>query len=118
VTKSAIDLDAERSSHLSVVSALVDPFTAIHAYSGILPVSSLKLSEWIVQQALTKMTAFFRMGPLLLTTDVPEYVDAAKLTIQNQDEVLPGSAVAIPAVGTGQWGWYDHFDTPHVLDSH
>ena len=113
--KSPSDLDAERNSNLFVVTAIVDPFTAVHGYSGILPVSSLKLPEWIVQKALAAMTAFFRMGPLLLTQDVPAFDGKTVLTSGSPDQIVAGSGVAIPAVGVGAWQWSVYLGLYRVL---
>ena len=103
--KTPTELDAERNSNLYVVTAIVDPFTAVHAYSGLLPISSLKLPQWVVQEALTAMTAFLRMGPLLVTQDVPAFDSKQVLTSSDPDAVVAGSGVAIPAVGVGDWQW-------------
>ncbi|KAH8585807.1 hypothetical protein B0O99DRAFT_696121 [Bisporella sp. PMI_857] len=49
----------QRNSHLQVISALIDPFAAVHAYTGILPTVSLTLPHWITEQALQQMTTDF-----------------------------------------------------------
>ena len=61
-----------------VKTLLIDPYAPIHLYSGILPIKSLKLPPWVFSEPMKNMTAFFEMGPLLLTKDVPKLFDAKK----------------------------------------
>jgi hypothetical protein len=57
---------------------LIDPYTALHAYSPILPINSLKLPPWTIQKAFTRMTGFFHLGPSLLSQDVPTSYDKSR----------------------------------------
>ena len=50
---------------------LVDPFLPVHAYTALLPTKKLQLPPAVVDRALSRMTAFWRAGPLLLAGDVP-----------------------------------------------
>lgn len=52
--------NTDRYSQITMFGALIDPFSKVHAYSGILPISSVQLPSWTLQNAMQKMTAFFR----------------------------------------------------------
>jgi hypothetical protein len=67
------DFLAEHHKRLYIKSVLIDPYTPIHIYSPILPVKSLQLPAWTVQAACRKMTAFFHLGPMLITRDVAPF---------------------------------------------
>jgi hypothetical protein len=93
---------------LNTFGAIVDPFTPVHGYSGILPTQPLKLPTWTWQEAMGRMTAFFHMGPVVVTQDVPEYKPEYKLKSNynlNEATTVPGSAVATPALPTADWNW-------------
>jgi hypothetical protein len=95
---------------LQVFGALMDPFTAIHGYSGILPVKELRLPHWIVEKALQKMTYFFKIGPLLVPNDVPaQYSKDYAVTADSDDaanqKLAPGFELPVPAVAVGNWMW-------------
>jgi hypothetical protein len=110
-------LHLQQNAQFSVLGAIIDPFTAIHGYTGIQPIASLQLPPWSVQLALKKMTAFFSMGPLLITTPNPpsRYDPTAKLaqstvpvSIKNltpSGSAAPGTGMPIPAMGTADWVW-------------
>lgn len=93
----------------AVVGALVDPFVPLHAYTGILPTDALQLPAWTWQTALARMTAFFHMGPLLVTTDVPGFNQGNALAqdydLANDATVLAGSGVGVPSLQAGKWAW-------------
>ena len=42
---------------------LIDPYTALHAYSPMLAIKEFQLPPWTIEQAFTRMTACFRLGP-------------------------------------------------------
>lgn len=99
---------AARNSSLTAFGAIVDPFTPIHGYSSFLPPTTLTLPSWTWQSAMNRMTAFFHMGPLMLTTDVPGYESKYRLKPDydlKTATVVPGSAVPIPALGVADWSW-------------
>lgn len=104
------NIETERNAKLApnTFGVLMDPFTAVHAYSGILPTQPLKLPTWTWQEALSRMTAFFHMGPLVLTTDVPGYNSDYKLKSDydlKTAQTVPGSAIGIPAMAAADWDW-------------
>lgn len=97
---------------LQVFGAIVDPFLPITTFSSILPMNKLQLAPWTWQQAMQKMTAFFHLGPIVVTEDVEKYnteenkalpVDY-KLDPAN-DPTIKDSAVGMPALQTGNWAW-------------
>ena len=45
----------QHTAQLMVETLLVDPYTALHVYSGILPISSIQLPSWAIQQGLKNM---------------------------------------------------------------
>ncbi|KAK6349289.1 hypothetical protein TWF730_010039 [Orbilia blumenaviensis] len=117
--KDAAAYEKEYNSHLSehTFGALIDPFSAIHAYSGILPVREIVLPNWTWQTAIDKMKAFFHAGPVIVPTDVPPFVPAKELTAdkpvnkilkENKNEV----GVQLPSVGGDQWTWLQ----PYMYD--
>jgi hypothetical protein len=94
----------------AIVGALVDPFVPLHAYTGILPTAALGVPAWSWQQALSRMTAFFHMGPLIATTDVPAFCPKKALGPESYDvadpkAVLADSGLGIPAMQAGEWAW-------------
>lgn len=108
-------IDSTRNSFLRTFGAIIDPFTPVHAYSGMLPTQPLKLPTWTWQDALSRMTAFFHMGPLVVTQDVPDYDPNYKLKSDyklKDAATVPGSAVAIPAMATADWNWLQPYVVP------
>ncbi|KAK3694276.1 hypothetical protein B0T22DRAFT_487822 [Podospora appendiculata] len=80
---SAVDPSSYAATYarsLTVVGALIDPFCPINVYSGILPPKPLRLLPWVWQEAFSKMTAFFHLGPLVMTHEVPPYSTESTLT--------------------------------------
>jgi hypothetical protein len=76
----------------ALVSMLVDPRAAVHATTGILPVSSVSLPPGVVIDALARIDLSFRVGPFL----------AGERTTPS------GSALLIPQPsGEGTWAWID-----------
>ena len=84
------DVMAATAAKYLITTVLMDPYTAIHAYSPILPPKALQLPAWSVQTAFDKMSAFFRLGPSLLAADVPPTLDAPK---------VPAAVVRLPISG-------------------
>ncbi|KAF5644977.1 uncharacterized protein FTJAE_2601 [Fusarium tjaetaba] len=102
------------NSHLVPVGALVDPFVPFHAYSGILPTAAAQLPAWTWQTALKRMTAFFHMGPLLSTSDVPDFDSQRALTptynLTDDEKMVPGAGLGTPAMQTGEWAWLQPYN--------
>lgn len=107
---SAEAINTKRNSYLAqnAYGAILDPFTAVHAYSGLLPTKPLKLTTWVWQEALSRMTAFFHAGPLVVTKDVPDYNPKYRLGPSydvEKEETIPGSTVGVPAMAAAEWNW-------------
>ncbi|KAL9944069.1 hypothetical protein D7B24_007914 [Verticillium nonalfalfae] len=97
------------NARLKVFGALTDPFVPLHVYSGILPVRELSLPPWTWQGALARMKAFFHAGPIIVTKDVPNFVDdrelAPDVAVTLPDVKHEEGAVGLPAVAGGDWAW-------------
>ena len=97
-----------RNSHMTIFAAMIDPFTSLHGYSGFMPIEELVLPPWTMEQALQKITAFFHMGPLISTQDVPAFDPKYELTsdynLLDPTQVYPGS-LPIPSLAQAQWSW-------------
>ena len=110
IDPSKTDYAQAHAEQLRVKTLLIDPYAPIHAYSGILPIKSLQLPAWTLSEPMRNMTAFFSMGPVLLTRDVPKEFEPARqatttswLDKQGADTSnLPGD-VKIPVAGTKGW---------------
>lgn len=75
------------------------PYTSIHGYTPILPTKALPIPSLVIQTAFEKMHAFFHLGPMLLTSDVPPAKDAAK------DKIA-----SLPVSGRkGTWTWFQPY---------
>ncbi|KAK3336423.1 hypothetical protein B0T19DRAFT_38548 [Cercophora scortea] len=97
---------------LTVVGALIDPFCPINVYSGILPPKPLRMLPWVWQEAFRKMTAFFHLGPLVMTHEVPPYSAESKLT-DRWDQVAPvASNVGLHTAQSVEWAWLQ----PYVVN--
>lgn len=83
-------INTSRNSHLQVFGALLDPFTAVHAYSGFLRRTSLQLTSFTWQSAMSKMTAFFQLGPLFIRSDVPGYDHNSQVAEINDEKPCLG----------------------------
>jgi len=114
-----------RTAQYKITTMLIDPYTPIHAYSPILPITSLTLPPWTIQQAMTRMTAFLRLGPSLVSVDVPQnYDDTRKVDPQSWTTPLPDGAgtnspampaVRLPVSGKkGLWRWLQPYDVPGI----
>lgn len=112
--RSAADINRERNAELKVFGAILDPFTAVHAYSSFLPTTALQLPPFTWQSAMSKMTAFFHLGPLLVPTDVMAFLssDKAKKVPIPPDVTTPApgdksktNKIPIPAMGLAEWRW-------------
>ncbi|KAK4153609.1 hypothetical protein C8A00DRAFT_33629 [Chaetomidium leptoderma] len=105
------------NSKLTAFGMIIDPFTPVTSYTGgVQPIGNLQLAPWTWQAALHQMTAFFRVGPLLVTNDVQRYWDPAHtlgpayaLSPPDKDETVPGSGVQVPSLDVARWAWLQPF---------
>ncbi|GAA0659586.1 hypothetical protein GCM10010193_08110 [Kitasatospora atroaurantiaca] len=75
-------------SAVTELTMIMDPHASVHATTGILPVTTLRLPDELVRDPLAALRPSFRTGPLLTTTR--------------------GGAVAVPAPSShhaGTWEW-------------
>lgn len=102
---------SRRNKHLQIYGAIIDPFTAVHAYSSFLPTQSLQLAPWTWQDAMNTMTAFLHSGPLTIASDVDTYKDEDRLTTGNMKDRPPRN-LPLPSLGTGEWNWLQPYVDP------
>jgi hypothetical protein len=101
----------EANENFRLAAMLVDPFTPIHAYTPILPIISLTLPSWAIQAACQNMTAFFHLGPMLMTSDVSTKYRGkfqAKQVINPSVLAKPdpdASTVRLPISNKALWRW-------------
>ncbi len=82
------------------------PYTSIHGYTPILPTKAPTIPSLVIQTAFEKMHAFFHLGLVLLTSDVPPAKDAAK------DKIA-----SLPVSGRkGTWTWFQPYATSDAND--
>jgi hypothetical protein len=125
----AMALAKESWASMTMIGVLMDPFSDIHFYSGILPVASLGLPSWSLQSAMQRMTAFFHVGPLLVTNTGLKYDPKAELSqtydlaTASEVEAVPdpnapaGSdaskpkpiGVPLPSIKSADWNWLAPF---------
>ncbi len=70
-----------------VLTMLVDPRAAVHAFTGILPVAQARIPSQFIKPALQNMAYLFRAGPFLTPPDAVQ---------------MPQ-----PAEQAGVWSWFD-----------
>jgi hypothetical protein len=112
---------ASLAAQFTVKTLLIDPYTALHVYSPILPITSLQLPAWSVQAALQKMSAFFKLGPCLVTRDLPAFdstltvaADTWAAKQQTLDKSSTSAQIRLP-LRTGKktnWSWLQ----PYVVN--
>lgn len=87
------------------VTLLMDPFTAVHAHTGIHPVIDLRLPLAAVTDVLDRLSLAVPLGPALarLIPPAPPTADAKT--------ALPVLDLPCPAA-PGQWGWAEHARPP------
>ncbi|MFE7114667.1 hypothetical protein ACFU99_04500 [Streptomyces sp. NPDC057654] len=81
------------------VTLLVAPWAPVHAYTGILPMTTAQLPEPYLTGPLSRMPVGLRTGPLLAGLRTPG---------PHQRE---GVALPVPTTKTGTWAWWER--TPH-----
>ncbi|RTE71614.1 hypothetical protein BHE90_013975 [Fusarium euwallaceae] len=106
------DYEIRHYRELQVFGALIDPFTSIHGYSSILPIRELKLSPWMWQKAFRNMTAFFHMGPLIVTKDLA-IDEPGAASAQNSEQDAGPSRAKLPTNSLAQWEWLQ----PHMAET-
>ena len=104
------DVDSQYQSQSKAFLGLVDPFTAIHVYSALLPIQHLKLSSFVLSLDLDKICSFFKAGPLI-PNPLPAF-DASKnvdhdynLDPNAVNRPVEAGKVQIPALNLNDWAW-------------
>lgn len=96
--------DAQHSRALAVFGAIIDPFSAVHATTGILPTAAIKLHPWVVEDAMRNLEASFRLGPLIVTSDLPP--PATTMTATMTATMIGSTNVKLPAITSAdRWMW-------------
>ncbi|EPS39913.1 hypothetical protein H072_6329 [Dactylellina haptotyla CBS 200.50] len=108
-------------SMLQVFAMIIDPFSSITGYSGILPPKQLQLPPWTAEEAMKKMKPVIRVGPVLIPGDVPAMSEMQIATLgqsatvpatqpitapgqtQEGTEATPGIPAHVPS--DGDWIW-------------
>jgi hypothetical protein len=75
-------------------------------------VRELSLPPYTWQKAFEKMDAFFHMGPLLVTQDVP--TAPSKKTTSSEADNPPTFAVKIPSLTVAKWDWLQPYAKPEA----
>ncbi|TGJ64883.1 hypothetical protein EYR41_008891 [Orbilia oligospora] len=104
-----LEFERQRNKRFQVYGALIDPFLPVTAYTSLLPVQSLKLPTWTWESALKKMTGFFHAGPIILDTDIPDFMPSKKLSSEDsqylKNEPVEATATKVPALPVADWAW-------------
>ncbi|KAI5783943.1 hypothetical protein DFH27DRAFT_615801 [Peziza echinospora] len=110
---------ADHNAELKVFGALVDPFLPVTAHTGILPVRTLALPPWTWESALRTMTAFFHVGPIIVTQELPEFNKDFQLKPQYGElsGPFPAAKVGIAGAGKagGEWIWLQPYGKPNDI---
>lgn len=97
---------------------LIDPFRAVHGYTGILLSFGLKLPGQTWKIAIDRIRLVLSVGPLLDIPASPAYDDTYELRTQDQLKVypknkLPNSGVVLPTPLVAQdWIWLQPYAMP------
>ncbi|KAI5811787.1 hypothetical protein DFH27DRAFT_474694 [Peziza echinospora] len=114
-------LTQQRLKEIKAFGVVMDPFTPVHAYSGILPNKELRLPSWTWQEGIARMTAFFRVGPIIQPHDVEPYQAGFRLygNYTIGDNKVPADAkgihkgVVVPGISARDgWRWLQ----PYFID--
>jgi len=105
-----------RNSRMTTYAVLMDPFVAVHSYTGILPSYPLRLPDWSWRSALDRITTFIAAGPLFTTSDVPAFDKDSLLNDQSKISTLPvqlaSDIVAVPTPLRGNWALLQPYAVP------
>lgn len=98
---------AQHNSELRVFGVLMDPFSSVQVSTGILPTAAIQLSPWVVEAAMRTITAFFRLGPLLVTADLPApSTFLPNLPTAAEFRSSEAGKLTLPAVtAVNKWAW-------------
>lgn len=97
-SSTALPTQKDHDARLRRFLLIIDPFLPVHAYTAILPNKTLQLANYIIEQALSRITAFWRIGPVLLAADVPDF-DPTKVLKGDELDELAQQAQQDPSTG-------------------
>jgi hypothetical protein len=131
----------QQHQKLKMFGFLLDPFTKLHAYSVMLPCSTLELPQNAIQTAMRGMTAFFSIGPLIITEPklqtmyqmernlVADYdlnavkpalvILPTKSTVSDDDskpKTEKFKGVALPMMKSEDWNWLQPYAVPSNME--
>ena len=101
---------AQRASQYKLYAALIDPFTPLHLYTALLPIKQLQIPAWALQEGVSRIATFFRMGPILSPADVPAF-DPTQVVAEDyrldDDARRPKEigTLGVPSVSVADWSW-------------
>ena len=109
----ADDYAVQRNLQYKTFAALVDPFTPLHCYTALLPIKQLVIPPWALQDGVSRIASFFKIGPILSPVDVPAF-DAKKEVAEDyrlDDKTRPveTGTLAVPAISVADWSWLQPF---------
>ncbi|KAI9749955.1 MAG: 40S ribosomal protein S28, partial [Chaenotheca gracillima] len=112
----AMDYMSEINGNLQVFAGIVDPFTAVHVYTALLPIRQLQLPPWTIEQGLSVISTFFKFGPILVPNDVPQFdptkIIAKDYRLDDETPMAQTGTIPIPAIGLTDWGWLQPYWDP------
>lgn len=113
-TATIAEIATQHNNALHIFGGIIDPYSSVHASTGILPIKAIKLSPWVVEAAMRKITTFFRLGPLLVTDDLPKPTAFLEnLPTTNDIKSSGTSKVELPAITpVDKWSWLQ----PYLVD--
>ncbi|KAK6352438.1 hypothetical protein TWF730_009264 [Orbilia blumenaviensis] len=98
----------------SVFGCIMDPFLSLNAYTGILPVQSLKLPTWTWEGPLKKMKPFFQVGPLITTSALPAFDPAYILNADDWLGKIKDANWPLPALPPADWLWLQPYSQGYM----
>jgi hypothetical protein len=102
-------LQLDLAGETQLLSMLIDPRAAVHAETGIIPITTLALPDHFLEDVLQAMDVTFRAGPVLT-----EVIDGAQKSISGQN-VAAAIQYLQPAENRKDWSWVElNNPTPNV----
>lgn len=86
------------------LTLLMDPYAAVHATTDILPVTKVQLPDDLVSEAMRRIRASFRLGPLLAAERVDK-AEEARRARAGEEPTEAGVVLPQPASWHGAWSW-------------
>ncbi|CAJ0550011.1 Ff.00g099410.m01.CDS01 [Fusarium sp. VM40] len=87
-----------------VLGAIVNPYQPVHIATGILPSTTLKLPQWIIDQTIKKLRILLRGGPVLTRSDLPG-IDTSLDSWKKPMNQTTAEACIPALTDKGEWSW-------------